>query len=183
LHNIQTNISADAIFTPILYSYYTRLDTYCPVHICDYPKLLQIKNAATYIPLTEMKNIFKTYLDSIYNNNFYFDYKLMNYDIFLKDKISYLAEITRQMTFSSKKIVFIIDYKYHEHFIETWRKLDNKITTLDKFYDNEKRNQKVNDFVDFIENLIMIDLLEDSFVYDNFVQHKVIKYIRYLIFL
>jgi len=126
------------------------------------------------IPLPEMKNIFKTYLDSIYSNNFFFDYKLMNYEVFLKDKINYLAEILRQMTFSSKKIVFVIDYKYHEHFIETWRKLDKHISPLDKFYNlMPEKSIKPTDFVDFIENLIMLDLLEDSFVFDNFVEHNV----------
>jgi len=174
LLNIQTNISGDAIFTPILYSYFTRLDNYCPVYVCDFPKLLQIKNSSMKISLGEMKNIFKTYLDSIYNNNFFFDYRLMNYEIFLKDKISYLAETARQMTFSSKKSVFLIDYKYFDHFIETWRKVDKKIIPLHNFYiDKNKENKKHIDFVDFIENLIMIDLLEDSFVFENFVKFKV----------
>lgn len=133
------------------------------------------------ISLPEMKNIFRTYLDSVYNNNFYFDYKLMNYEVFLKDKINYLAEVTRQMTYSSKKIVFVIDYKYHEHFIETWRKIDKQISPLDKFYNlNPDKNKKPTDFVDFIENLIMIDLLEDSFVADNFVNHKVNKNDKYI---
>ncbi len=180
--NIQTNISADSMFTPILHSYYTRLDSYCPVFICDYPKLLHIKNSAEKIRLVEMKNIFKTYLDSVINNNFSFDYKQMNYEVFLEDKISYLAEIARQMTFSSKRVVFVIDYKYHEHFIETWKKIDKQISPLDKFYkgtirdNSSQNNQKPHtDFVDFIENLIMIDLLEDSFVFDNFISNLINK--------
>jgi len=113
----------------------------------------------------------------------------MNYEVFLEDKISYLAEIARQMTFSSKRVVFVIDYKYHEHFIETWKKIDKQISPLDKFYkgtirdNSSQNNQKPHtDFVDFIENLIMIDLLEDSFVFDNFVEHRVKLFFLIIIF-
>ena len=173
--NIQQNIGADAILTPLLHSYYTRLDTFCPSVICDYPKLKYMDRTAKRISSSEMKNVFKIYLDSIENNNFFFDYKLLNYEIFLKEKMSYMTEMLRQMTFSNKKIVFVIDYKYHEHFIETWKKLENKIQPLNDFYKELNNDQKEpQEFVEYIENLIMLDLLEDGFIFENFVNLKVI---------
>jgi hypothetical protein len=174
--NIQQNVGADAFLTPLLHSYFTRLDSYCPTVICDYPKLQYLDRVAKKISSTEMKNIFRIYLDSISNNNFFFDYKLLNYEIFLKEKLSYMVEILRQMTFSNKKIVFVMDYKYQEHFIEHWRKLENKINPLENFYkdiDIDNKNKNPQEFVDYIENLILLDLLEDGFIFENFVNLKV----------
>jgi hypothetical protein len=176
--NIQQNVGADAFLTPLLHSYFSRLDNYCPIVISDYPKLQYMDRVAKKISSSEMKNIFKIYLDSISNNNFYFDYKLLNYEIFLEEKITYMVEILRQMSFSNKKIVFVMDYKYQEHFIEHWRKLEKKINPLENFYKEfNNKTKKPQEFVDYIENLIMLDLLEDGFIFENFVNFKVIYFI------
>ena len=80
--------------------------------------------------------------------------------------------------------------RIHRHLNE-YRKKDvvNTIAVLalqawDKFYNlkQESISEKPTDFVDFIENLIMIDLLEDSFVFDNFVEHRVRWIINNIIF-
>lgn len=176
MHNVSSSIGADSILSPLLYSYYTRLDEYCPCYICDFPKLMYINNASLKVSPTEMKNIFRTYLGSIENNNFFFDYKLMNYEIFLKPKIDYMAELARQITYSSKRVVFLIDYKYHDHFIETWKQLSKNIQPINSFYKGigDKNN---TEFVDYVENLAIIDILEDFFIFENFIEHKVIFYL------
>lgn len=141
------------------------------------------------------------YIQELGKQHFDFHPEFMDPENFLKNRINYLTECTRQACYSNKKIVIVSQYKYVDKILESWKKLDKKITPLRDFYprvrtgiDEEgekifaktfedeyfsKTNVFSSDsmtYIDYIEKLVIIDFFYENFIYDNFVQYNSFPY-------
>jgi len=103
------------------------------------------------------------------NENYSFSYEQFNEKIFLKHRMDYTAEVLRQSCYSSKKIVLIINHDYVDSLLSSWKNLGSKLKSFDDFY---RENEEELEFVDYIEKLVIIDLLNGSFINNNFIKFK-----------
>ncbi len=137
--------------------------------ISDYPILRHIEDILHTAKLDDLKKTFKKYIDEMSNENYSFSYEQFNEKIFLKHRMDYTAENLRQSCYSSKKIVFIINHDYVDSLLSSWKNLESK---LKSFYDFYRENDEELEFVDYMEKLVIIDLLNGSFINNNFIKFK-----------
>lgn len=173
--NLKTydSIYADAYLTPFSYSYNSKFDKYCPIVIADYPNLLKLEDLAYNLDLQDVKTMFKRYIEELENENFSFNYELVMKDKLLNHRLNYTCEVLKQCCHSSKKIAFVTNHQYIEPLIESWKKLKPEINNFNSFY---KDNIRDLNFVDFMEKLVILDILEGSFINSNFIVHQTFPY-------
>jgi hypothetical protein len=165
---------SDNMLTPFVYSYYTKNDKYCPVVIADYPMLQYYLHIIHNNNLDKMREAFKVYLNELKDNNFYYNYEIVEKHCnFLNTRLGYSVEVIRQMCYSAKRICVVINYQHIEKIGTYWKKIGKEIKPLNSFYNDVEKNKDVY-FVDFIEKMVILDILNGGFVNDNFVEHKVV---------
>jgi len=120
-----------------------------------------------------MKKYFNTYLDEIKKNNFDYRPELIGRQTFLDARLLYFTEVIRQSCFSSKKLVVVTENCYIDQILNNWKGLQKEIRSLDSFYMIKSQTFDAISFVDYIEKIVIIDLMLDNYVKDNFVDYKV----------
>jgi len=119
--------------------------------------------------LEDLKRVFKQYLHQMTNENFSFSLEHFRQDIFLSNRMNYTAEVLRQACHSSKNIVLVINHDYVDSLVNSWKNLEPK---LKSFYDFYRENDEDIIFVDYMEKLVIVDLLTGSFINDNFIIYQ-----------
>ena len=79
----------------------------------------------------------------------------------------------RQACYSSKKMVVIAEFDYIDQILENWKGLSKEITPLENYYKVKKEGKDIITYVDYLEKLVLIDLMLDGFIHDNFIKYKV----------
>lgn len=117
--------------------------------------------------LDDLKKIFKKYFDEMSRENFSFSLEQFYKETFLNNRMNYTAEVLRQACYSSKKIVLVINHEYVDSLMDSWKNIEPK---LKSFYDFYRENDEDISLVDYLEKLVIIDLLTGSFINDNFIK-------------
>ena len=163
------NTYADTHLTPFIHSFHTRLDDFCPIYLCDYPLIKQYEDIIHNTSLDMLKNVFKRYADEILNKNYFFSHEEFFSNTFLDGRLKYTAELTRQACYSAENICLIMDYHYIDNMMEQWKNLDQKVQSLKSLY---RPNDEQIYFVDFMEKLVILDIMNGSFIFNNFIKYE-----------
>jgi len=166
----------DCFLTPLLYSY-NNAGKMIPVIINDFPIILYREHIARNITLDELVPLFESYVEEMEKGNTNYDPTLIKPEVFIKPKIDYLTEVIKQTCYLGKKIMAIVDMNCAEHVAETWKNHQNhsKIENLQNLLTNLSNSKKIEKnltFTDYIQKHVILDLLLDDFVQENFVEYK-----------
>jgi hypothetical protein len=158
------------MLTPLIYSLNSRHDNYCPIIVTDYPFLKSIENIIHKITLEELKAILASYIHNMKERNYSFSYEVAAEQFLLDHRLQYTAELLRQTCYSSKRVLLVVNHNYVDNLVTQWKNLDPKIVGINSFYeDYDKIEMK---FIDYIEKLVIIDVLTGSFIKNNFIKNS-----------
>jgi hypothetical protein len=172
-----TNNYADAYLSSFIYSFSSRVENFSPVAICDMPKLKILEDLAYNTPIADVKEVLNRTVEEMAIHNYSFNLEAFYKKIFLSGNIKrldYTAELLRHLCFSGKKIVLITSHNFIEPMIEAWKNLNDKIKPLESFY--AQGDYKNVYFPDFVEKLVILDLLTGSFIQEHFIKHNTFPY-------
>lgn len=165
----------DCLLTPFLYSY-NNSEKMIPVIVNDFPIILYREYIARNINLEDLLSIYDTFVVEQQKKNINFDPALLKPEIFIKPKINYITEVLRQSCFLGKKIMAVVDINCAEFIANAWMDY-GKHENLEKFQNllsvSKLQNEDKNlTFSDYIQKHVILDLILDNFVQENFVQYK-----------
>ena len=169
-------LEVDCFLTPFLYSY-NNVEKTIPIIVNDFPIILYREYIVRHISMSDLKQLYASYLEEEQKGNKNFDPALIKPDIFIEPKIEYLTEVIKQSCFLGKKILAIVDMNCAEFIAEKWKNSPelNKIQSLQKIL-KDKKLQNDNDdqltFTEYIEKHVILDLMLDNFIQENFVDHR-----------
>ena len=171
-----SKIEIDCMLSTFLYSH-NNSGKPIPIIINDIPLLKYRENIVWNISLKDLQDLFKSYLDSIQKNvDKNFDPCLLMPEIFIKPKIDYITEIIKQSCFIGKKNLALVDVNCVEFVADCWKnnwKLDEIINLQALLHGlNTKKKESALSFSDYIEKHVILDIMFDRFVNENFVQFK-----------
>ena len=159
--------------TPILYSYNSLNHKFCPVIIGDHPRINNYERIASNTEIKQLKKMFNTHLEELKKENFEFRPELLTKHTFVDARLLYFTEVIRQACHSSKKMVVVAEQTFIDQIVNNWKSLPQEIRPIDSFYAINNETHDSLSFVDYIEKIVLIDLLTDNFIKDNFVAYKV----------
>lgn len=177
---ITLKYEVDCFLTPFLYAY-NNAEKMIPVIVNDFPILLYREYVARRIKLADLMEIYYTFAEENKIGNYNFDPTLLKPEIFIKPKIDYLTEIIKQSCFIGKKGLAIVDMNCAEFIAEEWGNIaaNPKIENLGNFL-SESKDQSDFDpnlsFSDYIHKHVLLDLIFDNFLQENFVKFKSFPY-------
>lgn len=163
---------ADTHLTPFMHSFKSRTDVFSPIMLSDYPLIKHLEDVIHMESMDKLKEIFRRQMDELERKNYFFSFEEMSPNIFLK-RLNYTAELVRQSCYSSKRVVLIMNYHYVDTFIEYWKDLSPSVNSLSQLY---RKNDEQVSLPDFIEKLVLIDLLYGGFIHDNFIKYNSFPY-------
>lgn len=172
-----SNVYADAYLSSFIYSFNSRVENFSPIAICDMPRLKILEELAYNTSIDEAKEVFNKIVEQMTIHNYSFNLEAFYEKIFLSEKVKrldYTAELIRHMCFSNKKIVLITNHNFIDPMVAAWKNLSDKIKPLESFY--TKGDYKNVYFPDFIEKLVILDLLTGSFIQEHFIKHQTFPY-------
>jgi hypothetical protein len=164
----------DSLMTVLNYSNSTRTDTnYCPVVVSDMPVLKYYLTILKRTKLQTLKDTFKNYLNQLSLGNFYYNFEMIQTEDFdiLESRIKYSIEILKQLSHSSKRVVFVANYQHCNSIVKHWKAMEREVKQLDDFFVKEEDFGEIH-FIDFIEKIVIVDILNNSFINDNFIQYE-----------
>lgn len=166
-------LEVDCFLTSLLFSYNNK-DKIIPIILNDFPLLQYRERIVWNIELKDLKELFNSYIESIQEKNIYFDPCLLKPDIFIEPKITYLTEIIKQSCFMGKKIIAIVDINCAELIADIWKSESNldEIINLQKILKTSNKKKMSMSFSDYIEKHVMLDIMFDNFVQENFIAYK-----------
>ncbi len=144
--------------------------------MADYPQLYYYLEIINTVKIDDLKEVFKIYCKELEKCNFYFNYEILEKNCnFLDKRLNYNIEVIRQMCYSSKKVCMVVNYQHIDKLVLCWKKLSNEIKSLESFYIDMDKNKDIY-FLDFIEKLVILDILNGGYINDNFIVYKVSFY-------
>ena len=85
-------------------------------------------------------------------------------------KINYIVEVLKHASHLGKKVVFVVENNLVDHIGDTWKKSSMDLNTLRSQIKLLVENNP--SFVEYIERLVLLDLILDNFIQNNFVKYK-----------
>jgi len=161
----------DCFLSPFLYCY-NNPEKSINVIVNDVPTLVQREFLARVLDKTELKDLLNQYIQSIAEGKDQFDPKILNPEAFIYPQVAYLTETLRQSCYVSKKIISIVDYNFVDLIEEDWEELGPKMRSLNTCLMPELPSTEELAYTDYIERHVLLDLFQQPFVRDNFVNLK-----------
>jgi hypothetical protein len=123
--------------------------------------------------LQALKEIFKSYLHELKMGNFYYNFEIIQNEKFnpIDTRLKYTIEILKQLSFSSKRAVFVANYQHCDLIVKYWKAMKPEVMPLSDFYPAEDKDLSEAHFVDFIEKLVILDILNNGFINEYFIKH------------
>ena len=175
LRSVTQKKEVDCFLTPLLYAY-NNSDKSIPVILNDFPKVLYREHIVRSITLDELMPLFESFVDEMQKGNTNYDPCITKPEVFIRPKIDYITEIIRQSCYLGKKVLAVVEMSCAEEVSETWKKQKNnsKVKSLQSLLANVEtsKHEKNLTFTDYIQKHVMLDLMLDDFVQDNFVEYK-----------
>jgi hypothetical protein len=146
------------------------------------PLLKQIEDIVYSNHIDTLKEILNRCMDELNIKNYGFSMESFYPEVFLRQsnkdlkglkRLDYVAEAVRHMCYSSKKVVLIIPYQFMDSMIDSWKNLSPSIQNLTSFY---RENKEEIYFIDYIEKIVIVDILYGSFIFNNFIKHNTFPY-------
>jgi hypothetical protein len=162
--------------------------------IGEMPLLMQLETIAKQTTLRELRMIFNDWVlagtrhrkilshivfawqepwpSLISLENMRYDFEIKDFEIFLKRKIEYQAEILKQNATISKSTVCLINVRNWDAFLKSWLNITPDIKRLDHFYKIEEPIEDPDDrsVSELIEKYVILDILYDSYITNYFIQ-------------
>ena len=110
-------------------------------------------------------------------------------EVIVEPRVTYISELLRQVAYTSKRVVAIVEEGYMPHIEDKWQKLPKDIRSLESFLSVQqfsKQEKEKNEFqkklnsqetwLEFIEKQVILDVLFEPYIYQNFVRNETFPY-------
>jgi len=165
----------DCFLTPFLYSY-NNSEKMIPIIVNDFPIIPYREYVNRNMNLPDLQQLYDSFVEAEQKGKKHFDPALMKPEIFIQPKINYITEVIKQSCFLGKKILAVVDMNCAEMIAETWKNSKHlaKIKNLQGLLKNVKMEEGDDQvtFSDYIEKHVILDLMLDNFIQENFVDYK-----------
>ncbi|CAG9313124.1 unnamed protein product [Blepharisma stoltei] len=151
----------------------SRLDCLIPF---DLPELIYRDQIARTIDLNTLREALKTLLGEFENEKKY-DLRFVNPQIFINNKVNYMAEIIKQtlITYQDNTIVVAVENKLVDPLTEAWKNVPYDSVSFDEFLTIPKMDKDTT-FSNYIEKHVLLDILLGTYISQFYIKNKLFPY-------
>lgn len=133
-NHISKQFEVDTFLTPFIYLY-NNPHLNCNLVVNDYPYLKYRENVNKMIKIAELKEIYATFRQVLeeQGTKTLFDPLLLKPELFIHPKVAYITESIRNASYTSKKVLAIVDRHMTEEIESYWRSMSTEPQNLSTF--------------------------------------------------
>lgn len=140
---------------------------------CDYPMLKEREYQANSMTLGELRELFRDFVGRLHSGNLKnFDPRLLHYKKMLQHKVEHITGVLKLGSLLEDRTIAVVDRQYTEFVAEAWKSSRKPACELFSYEAAETGGP----FIEFIEKLVILDLVLEPLVERFFIKYKRFPY-------